>query len=241
MQGYSFKYIINHSGVPIESCVSSLYHQMKRSLLILEILLLFACAVITALGWFPLPVVLFFIVAWISLHWRGLRWRDVGLRRPENWLATVGLALVIGVGYQLLDTLLIGPLLEQLTRQPIDLSQFTPIQSNLALLLGSLLLTWTEAAFIEEMFFRGYLFNRLTDLFGNHRLGIGLALLISSLVFSLAHGYQGLTGILDTFLAGIFLGLLYLATRRNLWLPILTHGIIDTLAFLLIYLGFVQS
>jgi membrane protease YdiL (CAAX protease family) len=35
----------------------------------------------------------------------------------------------------------------------------------------------------------------------------------------------------------VVLCLLYLLARRNLWLPILVHGIIDSLGFLLIYLG----
>jgi membrane protease YdiL (CAAX protease family) len=214
---------------------------MKSSLLIpLEILLLLLCAVITAFGWFPLPVVLFFFVGWGSLRLRHLGWRDVGLRQPQKWLLTVLLALVIGIGYQFLDIFIIGPLLERLTGQAVDLSQFNGLQGSLPALIISLILTWTEAAFIEEMFFRGYFFNRLTDLFGNRRVGILLALLVSSLAFSLAHGYQGITGILDTFLGGLLLGLLYLYARRNLWLPILTHGVIDTLAFLLIYAGFVK-
>jgi membrane protease YdiL (CAAX protease family) len=214
---------------------------MKSSILIpLEILLLLACAIITVLGWFPLPVVLFFLVAWASLRLRSLHWRDVGLRRPDKWLPTLVLALLIGIGYQLLDILLIGPLLERLTGQAVDLSQFAGLQGSLPALIISLLLTWTEAAFIEEMFFRGYLLNRLTDLFGNQRVGVILALVISSLAFSLFHGYQGITGILDTFLGGMLLGLLYLYARRNLWLPILTHGIIDTMAFILIFLGLIQ-
>jgi membrane protease YdiL (CAAX protease family) len=56
-------------------------------------------------------------------------------------------------------------------------------------------------------------------------------------VFGVAHAYQSVTGVLDTALAGMVLGLLYLFSGRNLWLPILTHGIIDTIGFLLIYAG----
>ena len=100
-----------------------------------------------------------------------------------------------------------------------------------------LAVSWTEAAFIEEMFFRGYLFNRITDLVGNEKLGIIVALFTTSLVFGAAHAYQGITGMVDTFLGGLVLGLLYLHARRNLWLPILTHGIIDTVGFLLIFFG----
>ncbi|NJD60270.1 MAG: hypothetical protein C3F13_18175 [Anaerolineales bacterium] len=211
---------------------------LKRTLLLaLEILLLAVCGYSTVRGLFPLPVVPLFLVGWGSLRLRHLKWRDVGLRRPSNWGITIGLAVLIGVSYQLLDILIIGPLLERLTGQSIDLSQFSFVQGSLPALILLLALTWTEAAFIEEMFFRGYFLNRLTDLFGTKRTGIVAALLVSSLAFGAAHIYQGVTGVADTFLAGLLLGVLYLLSGENLWLPILTHGIVDTVGFLLFYLG----
>jgi membrane protease YdiL (CAAX protease family) len=211
---------------------------VKRLLLVsLEIILLILCGVITARGLFPLPVLPLFLVAWGSLRARHLKWRDVGLRRPASWPKTIGLAVLIGVSYQFLDIFLISPLLERLTRQPIDLSQFSMLQGSLPALIIFLVLTWTEAAFIEEMFFRGYLYNRLTDLFGKKLIGMAVALILSSLAFGAAHAYQGITGVADTFLAGLVLGLLYLLSGENLWLPILTHGIVDMIGFILVYLG----
>jgi membrane protease YdiL (CAAX protease family) len=211
---------------------------MKSSLLlILEMLLILAGIVVSALGIFPFPILLLFLVAWASLRLRHMHWRDVGLKRPDKWLPTIGLALVIGIGYQALDIYLITPLLQRLTGESIDLSLFSILRGNLLVLLFFLLVSWTEAAFIEEMYFRGYFFNRLTDLFGRERLGILIALLGSALVFGAAHAYQGITGVVDTAIAGLVLGLLYLLARGNLWLPILVHGIIDTLGFLIIYAG----
>ncbi len=211
---------------------------MKSTLLIiLEFALILAGIVLYTLGYLPFPILPLILVAWASLHLRQLRWRDVGLKRPDRWLPTIGLAFLIGVGYQLLDILLIAPLLQKLTGESIDLSQFSLLRGNLVLLLAALALTWTEAAFLEEMFFRGYLLNRITDLFGRERAGIILALLVNAIVFGLAHAYQGIAGVVDTALAGLVLGGLYLLTGRNLWLPILTHGIIDTVGFLIIYAG----
>lgn len=190
-----------------------------------------------ALGYLPFPILPLILVAWASLHLRHMRWRDVGLKRPDNWLSTIELALLIGVGYQVLDILLIAPLLQKLTGEAIDLSQFDILRGNLLALIVALLISWTEAAFIEELFFRGYFFNRIMDIAGKERVGITIALLISALVFGAGHTYQGVTGVIDTTLAGLVLGLVYLLARRNLWLPILTHGIIDTLGFLWIYIG----
>ena len=79
---------------------------MKPSLLLIfEILGLLVGFVLLALG-FPLPVLPLLLVGWASLRLRHLGWRDVGLRRPDKWLPTIGLALLIGIGYQVLDTLL---------------------------------------------------------------------------------------------------------------------------------------
>jgi membrane protease YdiL (CAAX protease family) len=214
---------------------------MKSTLLlVLEFLLLLAGIAVYAFGLFPFPILPLFVIAWISLHLRHMRWRDIGLRRPERWLPIIGLALLIGIGYQALDTVLISPLLQRLTGQSIDLSLFTGLKGDLLALLVFIITSWTEAAFIEEMFFRGYLFNRLMDVAGRERLGITIALLANAIIFGFAHAYQGLTGVLDTGLAGLLLGLLYLRSRRNLWLPILAHGILDTVGFLLIYLGWVS-
>jgi membrane protease YdiL (CAAX protease family) len=211
---------------------------MKSTLLlILEILLLLVGLALYALGYLPLPILPLFLVAWASLRLRHLRWRDVGLRRPRSWLSTIGLALLIGIGYQVLDILLIAPLLQKQTGEAVDLSQFSSIQGNLLLLIVSLVVSWTLAAFIEEMFFRGYLLNRILDFAGRERIGMAIALIINALIFGAAHYYQGITGVVDTALAGLVLGIFYFVSGRNLWLPILTHGIIDTTGFLLIYLG----
>ncbi len=211
---------------------------MKPSLLlILELLLVFALIGLLATGIFPFAILLLFILAWVSLRLRHQRWRDVGLTRPVNGWVTVGLGLLIGVGYQALDTVLIGPVLQRLTGEAVNLSQFAILRGNLTALIASLILSWTEAAFIEEMVFRGYLLNRLMDLLGRKRTGIVLALLVHAALFGLGHTYQDLTGVLDTALAGLLIGFLYLRFRRNLWLPILVHGVIDTTGFLLIYFG----
>ena len=55
-----------------------------------------------------------------------------------------------------------------------------------------------------------------------------------SLVFAYAHRAQGITGVLDNAIAGALFATLYFVSGRNLWLPILTHGVIDTTSALLL-------
>jgi membrane protease YdiL (CAAX protease family) len=215
---------------------------MKNSLLLaLELILVLIGIALIATGIFPLAIILLFFLAWLSLNLRRMGWRDVGLRRPASILGTIALGVIIGIGFQFIDSLFIGPFLQQLTGEAVNLSAFSDLKGNLPMLIASLLLTWTEAAFIEEMFFRAYLLNRLTDLFGRAPLGIALALIVHAALFGLGHTYQDLTGVLDTFVAGLVLGVIYLLNRRNLWLNIIAHGVIDTTAFVLLYLGLASS
>src|SRR4030042_2511930 len=194
---------------------------MKTTLLLIfEMLLLLPGLSIFALGIFPFPILPLFLVGWASLRLRHLGWRVVGLRRPDKWLPTISLALLVGIVYQAVDIFVIAPLLQRLTGESIDLSQFSFLRGSLPALIFFLLISWTEAAFIEEMFFRGYLLNRLTDLAGRQRLGVTIALVGSALIFGAAHAYQGITGVVDTALAGLLLGLLYLLARAHLGLTI---------------------
>jgi uncharacterized protein len=55
--------------------------------------------------------------------------------------------------------------------------------------------------------------------------------------FGLAHAYQGVTGVIDEGIAGLLLGVIYLRTGRNLAVPIIAHGIQDSIDFVLIFLG----
>jgi hypothetical protein len=54
--------------------------------------------------------------------------------------------------------------------------------------------------------------------------------------FGLAH-YQGITGVIDEGLMGLLLGVIYLRSGRNLAIPIIAHGIGDSIDFILIFLG----
>ena len=66
-------------------------------------------------------------------------------------------------------------------------------------------------------------------------------MVIVSLLFGLGHFYQGVAGVASSTVSGLFFGVLYLKSGRNLWLPILAHGFSDTIGLALIYLGLVPE
>ncbi len=178
-----------------------------------------------------------FALGWISLRIRGVRWRDVGLLRFRNWFTTLAIGAAAGIGMELLD-LLVTKLLEvRLLGRPPDLSDFLPFVGNFKQSLLALLLIWVMAALGEEVVWRGYLMNRVAGLFKNTRSAWVASLLLVNAAFGCAHANQGLPGIIQEGFAGLLLGLLYLACGRSLAVPIVAHGITDTIDLALIFSG----
>jgi uncharacterized protein len=169
------------------------------------------------------------------LVWKG--WRSLGLSRPTNWGKTMLVAALGGIGYALLDELLFLPALMRITASPSDLSPFEVLRGNLPRTLVMMVLSWTLVAFGEEIFFRGFLLQGIANLIPKLSGRWIMAVLLSAALFSITHFYQGIIGVGNAFLAGIFLGFLFVLNGRNLWLPVLTHGVINTVGFLIIYLG----
>jgi len=187
--------------------------------------------------WFsPYRLVLLLLLASQSLWSRSLGWSDLGLARPPSLWRVVAQGIV-GAGVVLLAVrFMIVPIAEKLTGVTVDLSQVEAIQGDPATLGIWLAQALTLAAFGEELVFRGYLMNRVADLFGKKRLGLVVGLLISSVGFGWAHRYQGDAGMVATGLIGALLALLYLRTR-NLWAVIICHAVVDLTALILIYYG----
>jgi uncharacterized protein len=177
------------------------------------------------------------VFGWISLRVRGLRWRDVGLTRNRSWPLVLALGVGAGLLMEAFELFVSQPLLIRITGRQPDFSDFQAIHGKLKLLLLFIALAWTLAAFGEEMVWRGYLMNRVADLGKRTRVAWTMSLVVVNLVFGSAHSYQGITGIVDEGLMGVLLGLMYLGAGCNLLVPIVAHGVADTVDMLLIFFG----
>ena len=132
-----------------------------------------------------MPTIIILALVGISLALRREGLGTLGFRpcpHPRR-MATGVLGLV--VVWSLLHRGLFMPILNHLTGTKQDLSQFAGLQGNLGLLAGFLLLTWTLAAFGEELVYRGYLPTRITDALGPG-IGLVIAVGVSSVLFGLA-------------------------------------------------------
>jgi uncharacterized protein len=178
-----------------------------------------------------------FLLAWVSLRLRRVQWKQIGFTRYRSWAATLLLGFAYGVGLECFDLFGKQPLLTRLLGKPPDLSGFPAIQGNLKLALLLIAIIWIFAAFGEELVYRGYLMNRVADLGRGTRTASIVSLFLISALFGLAHYQQGLTGIIEEGSDGLILGLMYLVCRRNLVVPIVAHGVCDTIDIALLFLG----
>jgi len=178
-----------------------------------------------------------FLMAWISLRLRGLGWRDVGLVRPANWRRVIVVGILGGIGMEVMELFLTQPLLVKLFHKMPNLSELDGLRGSWKLLLLGLALTWTLAAFGEEMVYRGYLMNRVAGLVRNPKFAWTISLIIVSFLFGLGHIDQGITGRVENMIDGALLGVIFLATGCNLWAAIIAHGLTDTIDLVLLYLG----
>ena len=182
-------------------------------------------------------------IATVVLKSRGTSWREIGLARPDSWpktallgIGTLVAYLVVSVAFQAILQVAMQ-LLPGLEIAPADRSGFDVMYDNLPLLLLYLVAAWTTIAFGEEMLFRAFLTNGLAGLFPQARARWAFALIGSSVVFGLAHFSWGFAGIVETTIMGLFFGIVYLRSGRNLWITIIAHSVANTLGFLLVFAG----
>ena len=83
-------------------------------------------------------------------------------------------------------------------------------------------------AIAEETIFRGYLLLRLRNLGAS----IAVALIISSTIFALGHGYEGASGMATVGVMGFLFGLIYL-WRGSLIAPIVMHFLQDFIGLII--------
>ena len=111
-----------------------------------------------SLGPIVVPVGAILVLGWVKLS--RTPWREIGYVRPQNWIASVVLGLVVGIALKFLMKAIVMP---PLGADPINWA-YHSWAGNRALLPAAV---WTclAAGWGEETVFRGYMFERLGKLF----------------------------------------------------------------------------
>ena len=204
----------------------------------IEIAAFIAVVVADALGIVPLTQTIFLIpLVWILLRLSNERWSTIGFSWPDNLRRSIAFGVIAGVLMELFAVYVSTPRISAFFGVEPDYSDLKDIQGNVTLLFIFLGLSWILGAFGEELCFRGFLMKRVADLLGGSRAAWIASLLLSSALFGWGHTEQGVSGWIQEGLSGFLLGVLFLLAGRNLVVPIVAHGVSNTLAFVLIYFG----
>lgn len=118
-----------------------------------------------------------------------------------------------------------------------DFSSYNYLKENVWLLFLTLAGVYVASSFGEEVIYRAFLINRLSELGLNIKFGKALVVITSSIVFGLIHYNWGLLGVIQTSFMGLVLCISYLYLKKKIWTLVLAHAIMDTVLFLQIYFG----
>lgn len=150
--------------------------------------------------------------------------------RPQHLL----LALLGVVAIQILPWGLTS-LWEAVALESRDLSRFESVSNSTRELLKLLALSWTFAAFGEELAFRILLLRSLVAAMGSTRWAVPAAVLLQALVFGAVHAYQGTAGAIETFFSGLVYGTITVLGGYAIWPAAVAHGLGNSICLLRLY------
>lgn len=191
-------------------------------------------AAIAVLYDLAIPSLVLVSMAVVSLVIRRQGVRSLGLTRPPRW----GLGrtvLCLAAAWSVFQLSVTMPIANHLAGKKQDLSVFADLQWNVGMLAALLVAGWLLGAFAEELAYRGYLLTRVREALGSGRAGLLIAMLLSSILFGVAHTEQGLIGVLIVTVDAIYFGLMRLH-YKTLWASVLAHGFNNTFGFIAFFL-----
>jgi CAAX protease family protein len=116
-----------------------------------------------------------------------------------------------------------------------DMSNYDYLKDNIWMLLLTLSGVYIVASFGEEVIYRAFLINRISELALGRKTMRTLAVILSAIIFGLAHYSWGIMGIVQTTFMGLALGFSYIYLKKRIWVLIIAHAYMDTILMLQLY------
>lgn len=205
---------------------------------VVEVVAFAAIVIADAFGLVPITQTIFLLpLIWVLLKIRRERWASIGFSRPANIGIAVAVGVTAGILTELFAVYITTPRISQFFGAAPTYEDLRGIQDNIGQLAFFIVLSWVLAAFGEEICFRGFLMKRVALVLGESQFAWIVSLVATSVLFGWGHTEQGASGWVQEGLSGLLLGILFLANDRKLFVPIVAHGVSNTLAFVLMYFG----
>jgi uncharacterized protein len=118
-----------------------------------------------------------------------------------------------------------------------DMGGYDYLKDNIGMLILTLIGVYIASSFGEEVIYRAFLINRISEIGQKTKKATIIAVILSSIIFGLIHYNWGPMGIVQTGFMGLALGICYVKIKKRLWILILAHAYMDTILMVQMYLA----
>lgn len=177
------------------------------------------------------------IVAIWRMNVRKISWKDLGLRKPNNFaktlLVTIGILVAVPISiiiFQKLQGLLPFTLAPD-TSSEDAVAKFGNLKGNWPLFFLIIPFILLQSA-LEELLDRGFLINWLERVFSKTSMATAIAVLLQAMIFGFRHSYDISERSITVGIIGLIMGIAYVKFGRNLWPLIIAHCVLNTISMM---------
>jgi uncharacterized protein len=182
-----------------------------------------------------IPSLVLVALATVSVAVRRRTFASLGFHTVSHPWRLTRTVLAVVLAWSLFQLGLVMPVLNHVTGEKQDLEAFEDLQGNVGLLVVLIVASWLLGALAEETAIRGWFQARIVDVVGGHRVGILVAVLLTSALFAVLHLEQGTVGVVVTFLDALLFSWLRWH-YRSVWAAVLGHGLSNTIGVVTFFL-----
>lgn len=177
------------------------------------------------------------IVASWRMKVRGVSWKDLGLKNPNNFGKTIGVSAII------LVSVIVSIIIFEIIQDHLPFS-ITPDSSSESAVskFGDLKGNWSHffliipfillESMLEELLDRGFLINWFERLFSKTSFATVIAVLLQAAIFGFRHSYDLSARSISVGIIGLIMGIAYVKFGRNLWPLIIAHCILNSMSMI---------
>ncbi len=193
-----------------------------------------------AIVWFANIIILAFIFTGVKLRGEGLShfgfsFKKITLKIGFKTFLQSIIVFILAIAGFIIGSIIMANIIG--IPEPSDMSNYAYLKDNIGMLLLTLVGVYIVASFGEEVIYRAFLINRISELGLSSKTGKITAVIISSIIFGLAHYSWGLMGIVQTSFMGLALGFSYTYLKKRIWVLIFAHAYMDTILMVQLYLS----
>lgn len=182
------------------------------------------------------------LIIWTGLKLRGESWEDFGLSfKSLKWRDSIKVFLLSLLVFAIaLAGFIIGSILmANITgiQESTNMSSYDYLKDNIGMLLLTLGGVYIVSSFGEEVIYRAFLINRISQIGSDSKKAGIISIILSSIIFGLVHYEWGAMGIVQTGFMGLALAICYIKLKKRLWILVLAHAYMDTALMIPLYLS----